>query len=169
MQEPRTPLFLFLPVKGDGGQGEAAGIHGEVDEEVDSLAHEGPEHPSLQRVDGGLERDAEEDEAEVSHPQVEDEEVGCVLHLPIAQQHGQDQAVAHRAHEEDDEVHEWDDHGLGLPAPPGARQRAVHGRECTDRGWSGECAWRRHRGSHRVRGCTERGEHQGKGRAQRAR
>lgn len=67
------------------------------------LAHEGAKHPALQRVDGGLERHAENDEEEVGHAEVEDEEVGGVVaDLAAPKQHGQDQAVAHRAQEEDE-------------------------------------------------------------------
>lgn len=99
----RLPLCTNIPVNGDGGECEAAGVHGEVDEEVHGLTHEGTEHPVLQRVDGGLERDAENDEEEVGHAQVEYEQVGGVVaHLAAPQEHGQHQAVAHRAQQEDE-------------------------------------------------------------------
>lgn len=102
-----------VPVDGDGGEREAAGVHGQVDEEVNDFAHEGAEDPALQRVDGGLERDAEDDEEEVGHAEVEDEEVGGVVaHLAAPQQHGQHQAVPHRPQEEDErENHRHDDAG----------------------------------------------------------
>lgn len=84
-----------VSVDRDCGQGEAAGIHGEVDEKMYHFAHEGSEHPALQGVDGGLEWDAEDDEKEVGDAQVQDEEVGCVVtQLAAPQQHGQNQAVA---------------------------------------------------------------------------
>lgn len=104
---------MDVPVDRDGGEREAAGVHGEVDEEVHHLAHEGAEHPALQGVDGGLEGDAEDDEEEVGHAEVEDEEVGGVVaHLAAAKQHGQHQAVAHRAQQEDErEDHRHDDAG----------------------------------------------------------
>jgi len=101
-------IVRLLPVHRDGSQCEAAGVHGEVDEKVDSLADEGAEDPALKGVDGGLERHAEDNEEEVSQAEVEDEEVGGVVaHLPIAQQHCQHQAVANCAQEED----EGEDHG----------------------------------------------------------
>lgn len=105
----------MVPVHGDGGEREAAGVHGEVDEEVDHLAQEGAEHPVLQGVDGGLERDAEDDEGEVGHAQVEDEQVGGVVaHLAAAQQHGQHQAVAHGAQQEDEGEDHRHDHAGGV-------------------------------------------------------
>lgn len=70
---------------------------------MDHLAHEGAKHPSLQRVDGGLERNAEDDEEEVGHAQVEDEEIGGVVpDLSAPQQHGQNQAVPNGAEQEDE-------------------------------------------------------------------
>lgn len=57
---------------------------------MDHFAHEGAKHPPLQRVDGGLKRDAEDDEEEVSHTQVEYEEIGGVVsHLAAPQKHGE--------------------------------------------------------------------------------
>lgn len=74
-----------LPVHRDGSQCEAAGIHGEVDEKVNSLADEGAKDPAFKAVDGGLEGHAEDNEEEVSQAEVEDEEVGgIVAHLSIA-------------------------------------------------------------------------------------
>lgn len=103
------------PVDGDGGEREAAGVHREVDEEVHRLAHEGAEHPALQRVDGGLEGDAEDDEEEVGHAQVEYEQVGGVVaDLAAAQQHGQHQAVADGAQEEDEGEDDRHDHAGGV-------------------------------------------------------
>lgn len=104
-----------VPVNRDGGECEAACIHGEVDEEVHYFAHEGAEHPSLQGVDGGLERDAEDDEEEVGHTQIEDEQVGRVVpNLPAPQQHGQHQAVANGAQQEDEGEDHWHDHTGGV-------------------------------------------------------
>ena len=108
-------LFGHKPVDRHGGQREAAGIHGEVDEEVHHLAHEGAEHPALQGVDGGLEGDAEDDEEEVGHAQVEDEEVGGVVSdLAAPQQHGQHQAVADGAQQEDEGEDHGHDHAGGV-------------------------------------------------------
>lgn len=93
---------MNIPVDRDGGECEAAGVHGEVDKEVDHFAHEGAKHPVFQGVDGGLERDAEDDEEEVSHAQVEDEQIGGVVsHLAAPQKHSQHQAVANGAQKED--------------------------------------------------------------------
>ena len=108
-------LLGHQPVNRDGGEREAAGVHGEVDEEVHHLAHEGAEHPPLQGVDGGLERDAEDDEEEVGHAQVEDEEVGRVVSdLAAPQQHGQHQAVADGAQQEDEGEDHRHDHAGGV-------------------------------------------------------
>lgn len=104
-------VWCHKPVHRDGGECEAAGVHGEVDEEVHHLAHEGAEHPSLQGVDGGLEGNAEDDEEEVGHAQVEYEEVGRVVaHLAAPQQHGEHQAVAHGAQQEDEGEDHRHDH-----------------------------------------------------------
>lgn len=108
-------IAMNEPVDGDGGQREAAGVHGEVDEEVHHLAHEGAEHPALQGIDGGLERDAEDDEEEVGHAQVEYEQVGGVVSdLPAAQEHGEHQAVADGAQQEDEGEHHRHDHAGGV-------------------------------------------------------
>jgi len=101
----------WVPVHGDSSECEAAGVHGEVDEEVDHFAHEGAEHPALQGVDGGLERNAEDDEEEVGHAQVEYEQIGGVVpHLPAAQEHGEHQAVADGAQQEDEGEDHRHDH-----------------------------------------------------------
>lgn len=103
------------PVNRDGGQREAAGVHGEVDEEVHHFAHEGAEHPALQGVDGGLEGHAEDDEEEVGHAQVEYEQVGGVVaDLAAPQQHGQHQAVADGAQQEDEGEDHRHDHAGGV-------------------------------------------------------
>lgn len=108
-------IMRNTPVNGDGGEREAAGVHGEVDEEVDHLAHEGAEHPVLQGVDGGLEGDAEDDEEEVGHAQVEYEQVGGVVaDLAAPQQHGQHQAVADGAQQEDEGEDHRHDHAGGV-------------------------------------------------------
>ncbi len=106
---------MNIPVDRDGGECEAAGVHGEVDEEVHHFAHEGAEHPALQGVDGGLERDAEDDEEEVSHAQVEYEQIGGVVSdLAAPQQHGEHQAVADRAKQEDEGENHRHDHAGGV-------------------------------------------------------
>lgn len=106
---------MEIPVNRDGSEREAAGVHGEVDEEVDHFAHEGAEHPALQRVDGGLERDAEDDEEEVGHAQVEYEQIGGVVsHLPAPQKHSEHQAVADGAQQEDEGEDHRHDHAGGV-------------------------------------------------------
>lgn len=97
-----------VSVDRDCGQCEAAGVHGEVDEEMHHFAHEGPEHPALQGVDCSLERHTEDDEEEIGDAQVEDEEVGGVVsQLATPQQHGQDQAVPDGAQQK----YQREDHG----------------------------------------------------------
>lgn len=92
-----------IPVNRHSSQREAAGVHGEVNEEMDHFAHEGAKHPALQRVDGCLEGNAEDDEKEVGHTQVEYEQIGCVIaNLSTPQQHSKHQAVADGAQQEDE-------------------------------------------------------------------
>jgi len=111
-----------LPVNGDGGQGKAAGVHGEVDQEMHSLAGKGPKEPPIQGVNGGLEGDTADDEAQVGHGQVQDEEVGgVVLDLAVPQQHGQHQPIPYSAQEED----EGEDDGHNNPC--GSQLWAVRG------------------------------------------
>lgn len=105
----------MAPVHRNGSQCEAAGVHGEVDEEVNHFAHERAEHPALQGVDGGLERNAEDYEEEVGHAQVEDEQVGGVVSdLAAPQKHGQHQAVADGAEQEDEGEDHRHDHAGGV-------------------------------------------------------
>lgn len=100
---------------------------------MDSFAHEGPKDPVIQGIDGGLEGHAEDYEAEVSHPQVENEEIGGIVHLLVPQQHCQHQRVAHGANQENQRVYKWNDdrHQLPTVALNAARevelgQRSVH-------------------------------------------
>lgn len=107
--------MVNIPVNRDGSKREAAGVHGEVDEEVDHFAHEGAEHPALQRVDGGLERNAEDDEEEVGHTQVEYEQIGRVVsNLPAPQKHSKHQAVANGAQQEDEGEDHRNNHTGGV-------------------------------------------------------
>lgn len=74
---------------------------------MDDFAHEGTEYPSLQRVDGSLERNAKDDEEEVSHAQVEYEQIGRVVRdLSASQQYSEHQTVANGAEQE----YEREDH-----------------------------------------------------------
>lgn len=103
----QNKYFEAIPVNRHGGQCEAAGVHGKVDKEVDDFAHEGTEYPSLQRVDGSLERNAKDDEEEVSHAQVEYEQIGRVVRdLSASQQYSEHQTVANGAEQE----YEREDH-----------------------------------------------------------
>lgn len=79
------------------------------------FAHEGAKHPSLQGVDGGLEGDAEDDEEEVGHAQIEYEQIGGVVSdLAAPQEHGEHQAVANGAQQEDEGEDHWDDDAGGV-------------------------------------------------------
>lgn len=61
---------------------------------MNHLAHEGPENPTLQRVDGCLERHTEDDEEEISYTEVEDEQIGGVVpNLSTSEEHSQYQTV----------------------------------------------------------------------------
>lgn len=92
-----------IPVHRHRCQCETASIHGEVDEEVNHLAHEGPENPTLQGVDGCLERHAEDDEEEIGYAEVEDEQIGGVVpNLPTSKEHSQHQTVPDGPQEEDE-------------------------------------------------------------------
>lgn len=126
----QNKYFEAIPVNRHGGQCEAAGVHGEVDKEVDDFAHEGTEYPSLQRVDGSLERNAKDDEEEVSHAQVEYEQIGRVVRdLSASQQYSEHQTVANGAEQEyEREDHRHNHTGgvqliafryIGLPSRPG--------------------------------------------------
>lgn len=82
---------------------------------MDNFAHERAEYPSLQGVNGSLERYTEDDEEEVSHAQVEYEEVGGVVpHLATPQQHSQHQAVSNGAEQEYEGEDNRDDHTGGV-------------------------------------------------------
>lgn len=82
---------------------------------MNHFAHERAEHPALQGVDGGLERNAEDDEEKVGHAQVEDEQVGGVVSdLTAPQQHGQHQAVADGAEQEDEGEDHRHNHAGGV-------------------------------------------------------
>jgi len=84
-----------VAVHGHRGQGENTDQHRNGEEIVDELADESSEHPCGQHVDGGLERDAEEQVGQVRHAQVEDEDVGGAPRLSrfAARQHGDHQGV----------------------------------------------------------------------------
>lgn len=84
-----------VTVHGHCWQSENTDQHRHGEEIVDKFANERSEHPRRQHVDGGLERDAEEEVGQVSHAQVEDEYVGCASRLSgfTARQHGYDQCV----------------------------------------------------------------------------
>lgn len=74
-RRPRTH-HRDVAVHGHGGEREDADQHADGGEKVRELTEESSEHPLWQRVDGGMERDAEEEEEEVRGAQVQDEEVG---------------------------------------------------------------------------------------------
>lgn len=88
-----------VSVHGHGRQGEDAHQHGDGEEIVDEFANEGAQDPRRHHVDGGLERDAEEQVGEVCDAQVEDEYVGGAPWLPwlAPGQHGDHHGVAQHA------------------------------------------------------------------------
>lgn len=62
-----------------------------------------------------MEGNAENDEEEVGHAQVEYEQVGCVVsNLSAPQQHGEHQAVADGAQQEDEGEHHRHNHTGGV-------------------------------------------------------
>ena len=119
--------MLDAPVEGHSGQGEDAGVHGEEDDEVHDLAHHRTEHPLIQGVDGGLERHAEDDEAQIRDPEVEDEQVGGLgVHLTVPEQNREHQRVPHGAHQEDEREAQRDDHRLRSPGGRVQRGGEIH-------------------------------------------
>lgn len=108
--------MLDAPVEGHSCQGEDARVHGEEDDEVHDLTHHRTEHPLIQGVDGGLEGHAEDDEAQIRDPEVEDEQVGGLgVHLTVPEQNRQHQRIPHGAHQEDEREAQRDDHRLRSP------------------------------------------------------
>lgn len=70
---------------------------------MNDLAHEGTEHPALQRVDCGLERHAEDNEEEIGYAEVENEKIGGVISdLPASEQHSENQAVPDGSQKKDE-------------------------------------------------------------------
>ena len=68
------------PVDGHEDEGVDADVWRHVDEILHGLAPDQPERPVVEGVVGGGERDAEDDEEQVGHRQVEDQNVGGVAH-----------------------------------------------------------------------------------------
>lgn len=105
-----------VPVQRDSSKGEDAGIHGQIDDKVHHFAHKCSKHPLVHGVDGGLERNAKQDEAEISETQVQDEHVGRLgIHLAIAQQDSDNQAISHRAKHKNKSKYWRDDRWLNSP------------------------------------------------------
>lgn len=100
-----------VSVHGHGRQGEDAHQHGHSEEIVDEFANEGAQDPRWHHVDGGLERDAEEQVGEVCNAQVEDEYVGGAPWFPwlAPGQHGDHHGVAQNAERKDEPEHEQRD------------------------------------------------------------
>lgn len=71
-----------VAVHGHGHEREDAHKHVDGEDVVYKRTEEGPEHPLRQSVNGGLEGHAEEQEAEVRHAQVQDEDVGRAKRAP---------------------------------------------------------------------------------------
>ena len=128
-----------VAVHGHGHQREDAHQHADGGEVVSEPAEESSEHPLRQGVDGRMEGDAEEEEAEVRHAQVQDEDVGraagappppssptnspsaAVLHLPDHHHH---QRIPHHPHQKDQPEHQRHDHRL-RPGPAALRRAAA--------------------------------------------
>ena len=62
-----------------------------------------------QSVDRGRERDAEHDEEDVGHGQVEDQQVRRVPHLLVERHHEDDEQVTEESHDDDDGEEDGDD------------------------------------------------------------
>ena len=71
------------PVPGHEHQGVDGDIGGDVDDELDSPAPEESKGPVHEDIVTGSEGDTHKDEEEISNSQVEDEQVGGVLHLRV--------------------------------------------------------------------------------------
>lgn len=70
---------------------------------MNHFAHEGTEHPALQRIDGGLERHAENNEEEIGYAEVEDKEIGGVISdLPASEKHSENKAVPNSPQKKDE-------------------------------------------------------------------
>ncbi len=130
-----------VAVHGHGHQREDAHQHADSGEVVSEPTEEGSEHPLWQRVDSGVEGDAKEEEAEVSHTQVQDEDVGRATGAPTPpsptastnpptaavshlSDHHHHQRVPHHPHHEDQSEHDRHDHRL-RPGPTALRRAAA--------------------------------------------
>lgn len=117
-----------VAVHGHGHQREDAHQHADREEVVSDLTEESSEHPLIQRVDGGVQRDAQQQEAEVSHTQVQDEDVGGAAGapppssptspsaVPHLTDHHHHQTVPHHPHHENQPEYHRHDHRL-RPGP----------------------------------------------------
>lgn len=100
-----------VPVHGHGRQGEDAHQHRHREEIVDKFADEGAQNPGRHHVDGGLERDAEEQVGEVRDAQVEDEYIGGAPRFArlVPGQHRDHHGVSQHSQRKDQPEHQQRD------------------------------------------------------------
>lgn len=81
-----------------------------------SFAHEGSKYPLVHGVDGCLERHAEDDEAEVRQPEVQDEQVGALcVHLAVADENCEHKTVPHGTNQKYDRENDRNYYRLNFP------------------------------------------------------
>lgn len=110
-----------IAVHRHGRECEDAHQHGDSEKVVDELANEGTQHPGGERIDRGLEGDAEKQVGQVSDAQVEDEDVGgaAALAWRAPRQHRDHQRVAHHSQGEDQAKNDQGDEVLDADAKEG--------------------------------------------------
>ena len=74
---------MYVPVPRHEDQGVDGDIGGDVDDVLDSPAPEDTKGPVHEDIVTGSEGDAHKDEKEISNGQVQNEQVGAVLHLGV--------------------------------------------------------------------------------------
>ena len=79
----RPNLSIHLPVNCHQDQGVDGDIGGDVDDVLDSAAPEETKWPVHENIVTGSEGDAHKYEQKVCDHQVQDQQVGCVLHLRV--------------------------------------------------------------------------------------
>lgn len=78
-------------------------------EVVDDLAQDPSKEPGLRDVDDDGRRQTDEDDEEVSHGQIDDEEIGDGPHLTVPPDDEADEGVPYQSNHEDDEVEKHQD------------------------------------------------------------
>ncbi len=104
------------PVQRHRCQRKDARVHGQVDDKVHSFAHKLSKNPLVHGVDGSLERHAEDDEAEVRQPEVQDEQVGALcVHLAVANENREHKTVPHGTNQKNNREYDRNDYRLNFP------------------------------------------------------